>query len=141
MFVGIKPKLFKEEVSSLFEVSHVRIQKILHMFQNAILTIIISIYVGGLINKPFTELNRVKSDVVMIGEITLQIMLVILAVYYIRKFTRLVPFLLHYTKSYDPEHRSKDGEGLIGATIAFALAFFSTQTKIKDKIKYIAEKM
>ena len=139
MFVGIPYTLFKEELNSLLEVSHVRVQKILHMFQNAILTILISIYVGALINKPFAELDKSKSEITMIGEITLQIMLVILAVYYIRKITRLVPFLLHYTKKYKPEHHSKDGEALIGGTIAFALAFFSTQTKIKEKIVFISE--
>ena len=138
---SFNPRLFKEEIDSLFEISHIRVQKILHMFQNAVLTIIISSYVGGFINKPFPGLRPNQSHASIILEVSLQIMAVIFSIYYIRKTTRLVPFLFNYHSSYDPYHTSKDGEGLIGATIAYALAFFSTQTKIKDKIRYISENM
>ena len=138
---SFKSRIFNEELNSFFEISHIRIQKMLHMFQNAILTIIISIYVGGLVNKPFPELVKSRSHSMIILEVSMQIMLVILAIYYIRKITKLIPFIFNYNASYNQYHLSKDGEGLIGATIAFALAFFSTQTKIRDKIGYITENM
>lgn len=66
---------------------------------------------------------------------SMQMVTVIIGVYYIRKLTRLIPFFLRFTKEYDPFHKSMDGESLVGAAIAMGLLLMSTQGNMKDRIK------
>ena len=49
----------------------------------------------------------------------------------------LIPFYFHYTESYIPSRPSRDGEGLMGKTIAIAIIFGYIK-KLKDKIAYFS---
>ena len=130
---------FSEEVKSLFEVSHIRIQKLLEMAQGAIEVVILSLFVGSLINYFSFDLITNESLTTVLFKIIVEVIVIIVAIYYVRKMTKLIPFLFHYTKSYIPGRPSSDGENMIGKTIAFAVVFLGTLEKTKTKIKYFSK--
>ena len=130
----IKYPNYKELIGSFFESNVVRLQKLLHMSQNAIFTAIFCFFIGVKLNGLF----EVKGEEALIASVSmglLQMVVIILSVYYIRKLTKLIPFIFRFTESYDPFHKSKDGEGLIGAAIAMGLLLMSTQSNMKERIK------
>ena len=134
MIAGIKLPNYKELIPNIFEHDAIRINKLLHMAQDAIITAVFCFFVGIGINKlyPIPEDEKVAITVTM-G--CMQMVTVIIGVYYIRKLTRLIPFFLRFSSKYDPFHKSKDGEGLVGAAIAMGLLLMSTQSNMKDRIK------
>ena len=69
----------------------------------------------------------------------IQLIVVIVAVYYIRKLTKVPPLLLKFSNEYNEFHRSSDGENLVGNTIAMAIVFMNFVGKMKDKIIYLGK--
>ena len=67
--------------------------------------------------------------------------LIIISIYYSRKLTKFIPFIFRMTKSYDPFHKSNDGENLFGSTLALSLLLMTTQTNIKKRISKLQKKM
>ena len=134
MIAGIKLPNYKKLIPSILEFNMVRINKLLHMAQDAVITAVFCFFVGIGINTlyPIEEDEKVAITVTMA---CMQMVTVILGVYYIRKLTRLIPFFLRFSSKYDPFHTSKDGEGLVGAAIAMGLLLMSTQSNMKDRIK------
>ena len=130
----IKYPNYKDLIGSLFEVNFIRLQKLLHMSQNAIFTAIFCFFIGVKLNGMF-EMKGEEGIITSALLGLLQLVVIIISVYYIRKLTKLIPFVLRFTGSYNPFHKSKDGEGLIGAAIAMGLLLMSTQTNMKNRIK------
>ena len=136
----IKLPNYSHLMGSLTELSMIRVQKILHMSQDAVITSIFCFFAGLGIDNLFD--GKVKEDILTASlKGMLQLIVVIVAVYYIRKLTKFIPFLLRITKEYNPFHKSKDGEGLVGATIAMGLLLMSTQTNLKKRIKQLVDAM
>jgi hypothetical protein len=136
----IKLPNYKDLMGSLTEVSMIRFQKILHMSQDAVITSVFCFFAGLGIDNLFDGAD--KEDILTTSmKGMLQLIVVIVAVYYIRKLTKFIPFLLRITKEYNPFHKSKDGEGLVGATIAMGLLLMSTQTNLKKRIKHLVDAM
>ena len=130
----IKYPNYKDLLGSFFEFNVIRLQKLLHMSQNAIFTAIFCFYIGVKLNGLFEV--KGEEDIITSASLgLLQMVVIIISVYYIRKLTKLIPFILRFTESYNPFHKSKDGEGLIGAAIAMGLILMSTQSNMKDRIK------
>jgi len=97
----------------------------------------VCVFIGIGINElyPISDNEKVGMTVVL-G--CMQMVMVIIGVYYVRgltRLTRLIPFFLRFSSKYNPFHKSKDGEGLVGATIAMGLLLMSTQSNMKDRIK------
>ena len=134
----IKYPKFRKLFSSLFEFNVVRLQKLLHMSQNAILTAIFCFYIGVKINSLF-KINKDEDVREMIFMGLLQMIVVIISIYYIRKLTMMIPFVLRFTESYDPFHKSVDGEGLVGASVAMGLLLMTTQLNMRVRIHKMAE--
>jgi hypothetical protein len=136
----IKLPNYKDLMGSLTEVSMIRFQKILHMSQDAVITSVFCFFAGLGIDNLFDGKTNENLLVASLKGM-LQLIVVIVAVYYIRKLTKFIPFLLRITKEYNPFHKSKDGEGLVGATIAMGLLLMSTQTNLKKRIKQLVDAM
>lgn len=136
----IKLPNYKDLMGSLTEVSMIRLQKILHMSQDAVITSVFCFFAGLGIDNLFDGKTNENLLVASLKGM-LQLIVVIVAVYYIRKLTKFIPFLLRITKEYNPFHKSKDGEGLVGATIAMGLLLMSTQTNLKKRIKQLVDAM
>ena len=134
MIAGLKFPNYKDLLTNIFEFDAVRINKLLHMGQDAVITAIMCFFIGIGINGlyPISENEKVGMTIVL-G--CMQMVVVIIGVYYVRKLTRLIPFFLRFSSKYNPFHKSKDGEGLVGATIAMGLLLMSTQSNMKDRIK------
>ena len=134
MIAGINLPNYKDLIPNIFEYDAIRINKLLHMAQDAVITAIFCFFVGIGINElyPIPEDEKVAITVTMA---CVQMVTVIIGVYYIRKLTRLIPFFLRFSSKYNPFHKSKDGEGLVGAAIAMGLLLMSTQSNMKDRIK------
>lgn len=132
---------FNKNLMSLTEISHIRFQKILQMAQGVLVVSVLALVMGSLINKYSFPLNVNDPTIIIFLKSMFEILVVVIFIYYIRKFTMLIPFLFKYTKDYNPYHVSKDGESLIGKTIAFAVIFSTLITKTKKKLSYVSTKI
>lgn len=131
---------YKKLINSLMEINLIRFQKILHMSQDAIITSIFCFFTGLQINHLFDGKDD-ESLATSAFKGMFQLVVIIIAVYYIRKLTKFIPFLLRLTNTYDPFHISKDGEGLVGAAIAMGLLLMSTQTNMRKRLKKLVDYM
>ena len=122
---------------SVFEISHVRAQKLLDMSQNIGEIAILALPLGMLINKATPELDKTKPQWQIMIEVIVHLMILIISVYYLRKIGLIIPFLFNYTDSYVIGRKSSDGENLIGPSIAYSFCMNGTQLKLKEKIKYL----
>ena len=132
---------FSEVLNSLTEFSHIRFQKILQMLQGVLEVSGLSLIVASLINKYSFSLNINDSTLVIFLKTLIEIMVIVISIYYIRKFTMLIPFLFKYTKDYNPYHKSKDAESIVGKTIAYAVIFSTLIIKTKDKLSYVSKQI
>ncbi len=132
---------FLEKLSSIFEFSTIRLQKILHMGQIAFFGLILSITSAPILNKFSFELEEKEETYIIFLKLALEMIMLVIVLYYIRKITKLVPFLFQFTKEYNPVRKSSDGESLVGNTIAMAIVYANFLTKLKDKIKFIGNKV
>tara|TARA_B110000046_G_C13023103_1_gene412322 strand:- start:1943 stop:2347 length:405 start_codon:yes stop_codon:yes gene_type:complete len=124
-------------LKSLFEISHIRFQKLLHLSQHGSITALITILFGKIINKYTFELNFNEQYFTILVKTIIEIIFIIISIYYINKITKIVPFLFKYTKNYKPFHHSKDGENLIGIPVSIAIVFSVALKKTKDKLNYL----
>jgi len=116
----------------------------MHMAQDLTVTMALCFYAAIYLNKLF-KTEKDNDDNIMESPLTLHLKLlahilcVIIVLYYIRKITKLIPFLFNFNKNYDPFHVSKDGESLIGKTTAISLVFGYTQTNLNDRFNKLIE--
>tara|TARA_Y100000389_G_scaffold204987_1_gene261646 strand:- start:2287 stop:2682 length:396 start_codon:yes stop_codon:yes gene_type:complete len=122
---------------SVFEISHVRAQKLLDMSQHVTEIAVLAFPVGLLINKVAPELDETKPQWQIMAEIIAHLIILIISVYYVRKISLIVPFLFNYNDSYIVGRSSSDGENLIGPSVAYTFCMNATQTKLKAKIDYL----
>ncbi len=134
MIGNLKLPAYGKLISNIFEFDLIRLQKLLHMSQDAVITAVFCFFAGIGVNSVF-KIDENEAIWMTATMACLQMVIVIISVYYIRKLTRLIPFFLRFTESYNPFHKSKDGEGLVGAAIAMGLLLMSTQTNMKERIK------
>ena len=136
----IKYPNYNDLISNLLQFDMIRLLKLLHMSQNAVITAVFCFFIGVKINMLFdnTEEETI-TKAILLG--CLQMILIILSVYYVRKLTKFIPFLLRITDSYNPFHKSLDGEGLGGAAIAMSLLLMSTQSNMRNRIKRLIGEM
>ena len=131
-----KTEYFLEKLGSIFEISFIRLQKILHMGQISFMGLILSITSAPIINKYAFELNKDEETYIIFLKLALEMVILVIVLYYIRKITKLIPFLFQFTKDYNPVRKSSDGESLVGNTVAMAIVYANFLTKLKDKIKF-----
>ena len=116
-------------LKSLFEISHTRFQNY-YIFLNGSITALITILFGKIINYTF-NLNLNEHYVTILVKTIIEIIFIIISVYYINKIAKIIPFLFRYTKSYKPFRQSSDGENLIGIPVTIAIVFSVALKKTK----------
>ena len=128
-------------ITSLIATDSIRIQKLLHMSQNALLTAIFCFFVGIYFDDLFSNKDGIENEDEY--ETTIkgfgQLILIIIICYYLRKLVKFIPFMLRYTETYNPFHKSKDGESLVGAALATSLMIWSTQLNMKKRLSKMIE--
>ena len=110
---------YKHYIKSLFQFDSIRLHKFAHMAQDAIITLFFCFWIGIHLNK-FLDVEKdengenIESVLTSHVKLVIHILLIILALYYICKITKLIPFIFNFDKNYNPFHKSKDNESLIG---------------------------
>ena len=137
----IKYPDYKNLIKSFFQADMIRVQKILHMSQNAIVTASFAFFIGIKVNILFEENEQEENTLETTIKLIMHMILIIISIYYSRKLTKFIPFIFRMTKSYDPFHKSSDGENLFGSTLALSLLLMTTQTNIKKRISKLQKKM
>tara|TARA_Y100001970_G_C14024880_1_gene745481 strand:+ start:447 stop:875 length:429 start_codon:yes stop_codon:yes gene_type:complete len=136
----IKYPDYDKLITSLLATDSIRFQKLLHMSQNAFLTAIFCFFVGIYFNDLFhtdDEIEETEYETLIKG--FGQLILIIIVCYYLRKLVKFIPFIFRYTETYNPFHKSKDGESLVGAALATSLMIWSTQLNMKKRLSKMIE--
>jgi hypothetical protein len=130
---------YEKILTSIFQFDSIRVHKFIHMAQDLVITMGLCFYAAIYLNKLFVA-TRDENNEIIENPLTLHLKLlahilcVIIVLYYVRKITKLIPFVLNFNKNYDPFHVSKDGENLIGKTTAISLVFGYTQSNLNDRL-------
>jgi hypothetical protein len=109
----------------------VRLSKLLEIVQFGLVIFVIAFYVGSFIDNLFPDVTEKTPNSILIRDLALQMSLLLIAAYYIRKIGEIVPFLFSLTKDYKP---SLKGEAAFGGAIAMTIIFAGVQRKFLDKI-------
>lgn len=131
-------KHFTSRIKSVLEFNHIRAQKLLEMSQDTIVTFIISLIAATLFNKMSFNLNISEENSITFAKLLIELIFLIILLYYVRKIIMVVPFFFRYTKKYIPGRPSSDGEGLMGKVVTMAIVFGTILVKLKEKIKHIS---
>ena len=116
---------YKKNLEKFMVIDSVRFFKLIEISQYAILGLLFSLYFGNSINSLFTTVDETEHTLVILYEIILHIFLLVIIVYYIKKFILIIPFVLlpfidKYNINYVP---SKKNEALTGALLGIELVF------------------
>lgn len=90
---------------------------------------LLSLLIASIFNKLSFILQENVAKIIIFAKILIE--LIVILIYYIGKVTIIIPFMFHYTDKYKLNWKSKDGETMIGTTVAFALIFLTIVTKEK----------
>jgi len=126
------------KLKSVFEFNHIRLQKILEMSQDTIVSFIFSLIAAIFFNKYSFNLNIDESNTTILTKTLIEFIFLVTLLYYVRKIISIVPFLFNYTKKYIPNRPSSDGEGLLGKIVTMAIIFSTISVKLKEKITHIS---
>ena len=119
-----------EHTQKLFSMDSVRMMKLLELTQFSFLYLVVSLLTGIYLNKLFADADKKQTSSKIFAELIGQSILIVLAVFYIRKIVKIFP-VLHIGK-YQPYTTTEyEGEIMIG------LIFVATQTKILDKVNIL----
>jgi hypothetical protein len=127
-----------ERVDKLFRFDAIRINELFETVQYTIIYAVTSFFAGLGINSMFPEYNEKTPTLNLVLEILGELCAVIIAIFYIRKINKLVPFFLLFanTKSYIPYQTTEyNGE------ITISLVFVAMQFRLLKKIGLLGERM
>ena len=133
---GYKSHL-EERIEKLFRFDTIRINELFEMIQYTIIYAVTCFFAGLGINSMFPEYDEKTPTFRLVFEILGELCAVIIAIYYIRKVNKLVPFFLLFanTKSYIPYQTSEyNGE------ITISLIFVAMQFRLLKKIGLLGQR-
>ena len=130
-------KHISKKLKSLFEINHIRFQKILEMSQDTLVTFAFSVLAATTFNKYSFNYIEGEKDHIILTKLLIELIVLIIVLYYLRKIIMVVPFLFKYTKNYIPGRPSSDDEGLLGKSCNYGNCFFYYFNKIKKNILHI----
>jgi hypothetical protein len=118
----------------------IRFHKIMESTQYCLLYVLVAILFGTIVNNMFPEFDpEADNEAGTIGyEVFLQVALIAIAIFYIRKVVKLVPYALTFDNDYIPQKSDftipeYSGEIIIGVVLV------ATQTKLMDKLKFLSQ--
>ena len=127
-----------ERVDKLFRFDAIRINELFETVQYTIIYAVTSFFAGLGINSMFPEYNEKTPTLNLVLEILGELCTIIIAIFYMRKINKLVPFFLLFanTKSYIPYQTTEyNGE------ITISLVFVAMQFRLLKKIGLLGERM
>jgi len=127
-----------KKLRSVFEINHIRLQKIMEMSQDTIVAFIVSLMAATFFNKYSFNFNLNEDNPTILAKTLVEFVILIIVLYYVRKLISVIPFLFKYTTNYIPGRPSSDGEGLLGKVVTVAIVFSTILVKLKAKIKHLS---
>lgn len=123
-------------VKSFIRTDSIRLFKLLEISQYAVITFFVTLLSGTYLDYIIPKMNKENGTIYITLETMVYFVIVIVGAYYIKKFVTMFPFFLTpFNSGYIP---NKKWESDIGIKIGFAYMFSKTQTKIGERIQYIA---
>lgn len=123
-----------DRIKSVFIFDKIRILKLMEMIQYSSLYIIIGSPLAYVNNIIFPPLDETKSKAKIIIEIFLQLLLMAIFFYYLKKIVKAFPYIFSFfSKTYIP-YRTDE---YLGYAIGAYSLFIYLQKNLFDKINYI----
>ena len=126
-----KMEQYKTNVQRLFRFDLIRASKLLEIVQFGVITFFLAFYIGSWMDSIFPEVSEKTSNADLVRDLILQLALLLIVAYYIKKIAEVIPFLFSLSKEYKPSYK---GEAAFGSAIAMVIMFASVQRKFLDKI-------
>ena len=127
----------------LIDFDSIRIMKLLELCQYSIISVFPAIIIGEAINKLFIDYSEkynknsnisTKDNIKIILVVFLNLCFYVIAIFYINKLVKIIPFLFHFNDKYIP---SIKGENTMGITTGGGLFLFITQTSLINNAKLL----
>jgi hypothetical protein len=109
----------------------IRVSKLLEIAQYALLSFWFNIIIGSFLDKLFPIYNEKKHKSLVMLEVTLQIFVLVIFLYYSRKLLSIIPFFFALTSKYISNMKGEINIGMAAAP----LALVSTQFNLINKVK------
>lgn len=131
---------FNEKIKNLFTFDMIRLQKLLEISQNVIISMVVGFFLGYLVDHMFPPYvnNENKSIGVLVLEVISQAVVLAISMYYAKKIMRLIPFLFNFDNNYIP---SMKGENMLGINIGMGILFVTNQTHFKAKLTALRQRI
>ena len=122
-----------KNLERLVRLDKIRLLKLLEILQFSIISFSLGLFIGNYINDLFPKFDARQNKYTILLEMSV----LIIVSYYIKKLASIVPFCCgSFSKKYVP---SLHNENSIGMTMGLTFVFITTQTNLKNKIKYLTK--
>jgi hypothetical protein len=120
-----------DNVERLLRFDTIRISKLLEMIQDGIIIFILAFYLGSAIDKLCGVADEKMTNTELWGWIILQLVINIVAIYYVRKIAEVIPFMLSLNSGYMSNKKGEvDGASGFVSSIIFVGIQRNFQTKL-----------
>lgn len=120
-----------DNVERLFRFDTIRISKLLEMIQDGIIIFILAFYLGSAIDRLCGVADEKMTNTQLWGWIILQLVINIVAIYYVRKIAEVIPFVLSVNSNYVS---NKKGEVDGASGFVSSIIFIGVQKNFQAKI-------
>ncbi len=140
--IGPEPgasKYFYQRLADLLAFDNTRVNQILELTQYSITYSISTIILGLIMNITFPAYDNKITTWRLFGEIIIELAVLTIAVFYIRKLNQLIPFMFHIsngTSSYKP-YMTTEYQG----EIALSIIFVGVQFRLVRKLALFAQRL
>lgn len=118
----------------------IRLNELLEISQYSFIYVMAAFVVGGAMNLIFPEFNEATPTGRLAVEVIAELMVITIAIFYLRKFAKIVPFLFQVhvpgAKEYVP-YRTTEYQG----EIALSIIFVGLQFRLIKKIDLLASRL
>ena len=111
------------------------INPLIHISQDVLIVGTGCYLVGKFVNQLFPKLDLKKSKIQILAEALGQCIVVVFFIYLLKELYKFIPSVVQTSSG----QTVKEEYMILGETISYSLILFSTQTKLKDKIRVISE--
>jgi hypothetical protein len=138
-------KHVKERLASLLSFDEIRIMEILESLQFGIAYFFVGFVSGTLLDWAFPKFNEDETVWEVLRQVVIQSVLLILLIFYIRKFVKIMPFMFvlnfdaNGDNKTDPYRPYKASE--YGGEIMIAVAVIGAQFNLIKKLDFLSRKL
>lgn len=126
---------FNNRLKKLVIMDKNRMHKLGKLLQNCFLYIIFTFIISLLINDIFPEFNNKKSKLIILLEVILQILVLCILIFYLRKIILLFPYF--FIKDHNLLSKQNDISSQYSEIMIIMIIIISTQGQLFKKINYL----